>query len=166
MGLRLLAYGLAGAVVVLDRLTKIWIRHNVTPWDRIPVIPGLFDIVHTENRGMAFGLMNESASSWRTLLLVGVAGAVLVAVAVLIWRLPGQLSAHQRFSSAALGLILGGAIGNVYDRVVQGGVTDFLDLYVGRYHWPAFNVADSAITVGAVLVALDLLWSPAEKENK
>ena len=165
MDLRLLAYGLTGVVVLLDRLTKIWIQHNVALWDRILVIPGLFDIIHTENSGMAFGLMNEGASSWRTILLVGVAGVVLVAVAVLIWRLPGRMPAHQRFTPAALGLILGGAIGNVYDRAVQGSVTDFLDVYIGRHHWPAFNVADSAITIGAALVALELILSPAERKK-
>lgn len=161
MNHRSLAYGLAGGIVLLDRITKIWIQRSLTLTDRIPVIPGLFDIVHTENRGMAFGLLNEGASAGRTFLLVGVACAVLLVVGYLIWRLPKELPPHQRFTPAALGLILGGAVGNVYDRAVQGSVTDFLDVYVSRYHWPAFNVADSAITIGAILVALELVWTPA-----
>jgi signal peptidase II len=114
---------------------------------------------------MAFGLFNDSASEFRTFLLVGVSGVVLVFIAVLIWRLPRD-AAHSPLASAlALGLIFGGAIGNQYDRIVRGSVTDFLDVYIGTHHWPAFNVSDSAITVGAILMAITMLRSPGPKKQ-
>lgn len=154
---RRLSLSLAGGVILVDRVTKFWIECSVRFSENVTVIPGFFDIVHTRNRGMAFGLFSSSASPWRTVLLVGVAAIVLLFVAGLIWRLPRQLAPGHRFTPAALGLILGGAVGNLYDRLVRGSVTDFLDFYVGAWHWPAFNAADSAITIGAALLALDLL---------
>jgi signal peptidase II len=126
------------------------------------VIPGFFDIVHTENRGMAFGLFSRGESTIRSVLLVGVALVVLVVVVVMLWRLPAQAGGSPRLTSTALALVLGGAIGNLYDRAFRGSVTDFLDVYIGDWHWPAFNVADSAISVGAVLLVLTLL---AEKDR-
>ncbi len=160
MNLRLLAFSLAGFVIALDRVTKIWIENNVRIGASIPVIPDFFSIVHTQNTGMAFGLFADSPGPWRTFLLIGVAGVVLVFVGILIWRLPKDTPHCPLLSAIALGLVLGGAIGNQYDRVVRGSVTDFLDVYIGRYHWPAFNVADSAITVGAILLAITMLGSP------
>ena len=158
MDCRITSFALAGAVVLLDRLTKIWIQTSVSLGDQIPVIQDFFDIIHTENRGMAFGLFSGSTSPWRPVLLVGVAFVVLLFVTGMIWKLPRELSQGQRFTYVALGLILGGAIGNLYDRAIVGSVTDFLDVYVGQYHWPAFNVADSGITIGAILLGIDLLW--------
>jgi len=166
MDRRALSFGLAGLIVVLDRLAKLWIEKNVALWDSFHVIPGFFDIVHTQNRGMAFGLFNDSTSPWRTFLLVGVTGVVLVFIIVMIWKLPEQAIRYQKLTPVSLGLILGGALGNFYDRIVAGRVTDFLDLYAGDWHWPAFNVADSAITIGAILMAFELLMTPpAEKET-
>ena len=164
MDRRTLPFTLAGVVVLLDRITKIWIESRVSFQETIPVIPGFFQIIHTRNRGMAFGLFSEGSSGFRTVLLVGVALVVLLLVAGLIWKLPRRAPAHEKFTAAALGLILGGAVGNLYDRVLRGSVTDFLDVHAGDLHWPAFNVADSAITIGAVLVALDLLRRPAKTD--
>jgi signal peptidase II len=117
------------------------------------VIPGFFDIVHSQNRGVAFGIFNDSAFQWRTTLLVA---ASLVAVVVVSWilRRPGRL---DRCTFWGLTLVLGGALGNVFDRIVSGQVTDFLLFYLGDYQWPAFNVADSAIVVGSLLILIDMV---------
>jgi signal peptidase II len=165
MKLRLTALGLAGFIIVLDRLSKMWIESSVKLWSSFNVIPGFFDIVHTQNKGMAFGLFADSTSEFRTFLLVGVSGVVLVFIAILIWRLPKDAMHAPWASTLALGLIFGGAIGNQFDRIARGSVTDFLDVYAGNHHWPAFNVADSAITVGAILMAVTMLRSPDPKKQ-
>lgn len=153
---RSLAYGIAAAVFLLDRVTKVVIRNQVATWDTWRIIPGFFDIVHTENPGGAFSLLAEMSPAWRRGLLIGLSGCALVLVAVLLWRSAGSLWASPA-TRIGLALILGGALGNEYDRIVHGTVTDFLELYVSRFHWPAFNVADSAISIGACLVLLDML---------
>jgi signal peptidase II len=148
---------LAGAVIALDRLTKLWIETRVELFHSVVVIPGFFNIIHTENRGMIFGFMAESNGAWRSIVLIGVAAAVLVLVGLSLWNLPARLPLGQKNTRLALALILGGAVGNLWDRLVRGAVTDFLEFYIGAYSWPAFNVADSAITVGAALLLLDLM---------
>ncbi len=159
---RFVAFGLSAAVVLLDRLTKLWVESAVGRYETIPVIPGFFDIIYTRNRGIAFGLFADSGGYLRSVLLVGVAVAVLGAVAVLIWRLPRNPTPSHRWFPFALGLIFGGAAGNLYDRIVHGSVTDFLDVYVGDWHWPAFNIADSAITIGAVLLLMESVLRPRQ----
>jgi len=136
-----------------DRVTKIWIDRNIGAFDTWTVIPGFFNIIHAENRGMAFSLMADWSSAWRSVFLIGVSAAVLLMVAVMLWQ------AQTRLQRGALALVLGGAAGNLYDRVARGSVTDFLDFYAGGYHWPTFNIADSAITVGALLLVFELLSS-------
>jgi len=150
---RVKAYGLALAIMLLDRLTKWIIESRVGFFDTYKVIPGFFDIVHSQNRGVAFGLFNDSTSEWRTTLLIVFSVAAVVAVGSMLWR-PDKL---DRASFWGFALILGGAAGNVFDRIVFGRVTDFLELYLGDYHWPTFNVADSAIVIGSGLLLLDLL---------
>ncbi|MCW5978946.1 MAG: signal peptidase II [Bryobacteraceae bacterium] len=150
---------IAAAIVLADRLTKYWIETSVSLYDTWVVIPGFFNIVHTQNTGMAFGLLSDAPGAWRTILLIGVALAVLAAVFFSLWNLPAQPADGQKYTRLGLALILGGAIGNLYDRIAQGSVTDFLEFYAGAYSWPAFNVADSAITIGAALLVLDLLRS-------
>jgi signal peptidase II len=158
MSARTLSYGTALFVFLLDRITKVLIEMHVSAWDTWAVIPGFFNIVNTQNRGAAFSLFASSESEWRTFFLIGLSVCALILVASLLWRPEGRLG-DSRALRFGLALILGGALGNLYDRVVHGGVTDFLDVYVGTYHWPAFNVADSAITVGACLVLLDMILS-------
>lgn len=152
---RLLAYGVAAAVFVLDRITKILIRQHVSTWDINAVIPGFFNIVHTENPGAAFSLLSSARPEWRLFFLVALSTAAIAIMAVLLWRLQGRAgeSAAMRMG---LAMILGGALGNVYDRIIHGTVTDFLELYYHDFRWPAFNVADSAITIGACLMLLDM----------
>lgn len=158
---RLKAYGAAAAVLVLDRLTKWIIETRVSFLDTLRVIPGFFDIVHTENRGAAFSLFNDSPSEWRTLLLAAFA---LIAVAVVGWIL-WRAERLDGVTLAGFTLILGGAMGNVFDRIVWGRVTDFLDFYVGGYHWPAFNVADSAIVIGSGLLLVEVLRPKRQAAN-
>ena len=148
-----LAYTLSAVIFCLDRLTKWLIETRLAVWDTVPVIPGFFDIVHARNRGAAFSLFSESNSAWRAFLLIGVSSLALILVGVML-RKPGKL---DRATALGLSLILGGALGNVFDRIVYGAVTDFLDFYVGSLHWPAFNVADSAIVVGSGLLLLDMV---------
>jgi signal peptidase II len=150
---RLKAYGLAAAVFALDRLSKWIIETRVSAFDVYQVIPGFFDIVHSQNRGVAFGLLNDSTSVWRTMVLVVFSAAALLVVAALLWK-----SARlDRLTGIALALILGGAAGNLFDRILWGRVTDFLELYVGELHWPTFNLADSCIVIGSALLLLELL---------
>jgi signal peptidase II len=155
------AYGAAALVFAADRLTKWLIETKVSFDDIHTVIPGLFDIVHSQNRGVAFGLFNDSTSEWRTLLLVCAAVAAVIMVSVMLW------SAHnlERRTLWGLALVLGGAVGNVFDRIVWGHVTDFLSVYIGQYQWPTFNVADSAIVIGSGLLMLDLLRQKRQPAN-
>jgi signal peptidase II len=148
---RLKCLALAVAFFGLDRLTKWWIERYVSFSDDVKIIPGLFDIVHSENRGVAFGVFNDSESPWRTLLLIALSIAALIAVSVMLWRAK-RLDAQLYWAFA---LILGGAAGNLFDRIVSGRVTDFLLFYVGEHQWPSFNVADSAIVIGCGLLILD-----------
>lgn len=159
--LRLKAYGIAAAVFALDRLTKRIIETRVTFSDTFKVIPGLFDIVRSENRGVAFGLFNDSTSEWRTVLLIVASLAAVALVGSLLWR-PERL---DRLSLFGFALILGGAAGNVFDRIVWGHVTDFLLFYIGQYQWPTFNAADSAIVIGSGLLLLDFLRPKREAAN-
>ena len=149
---RIKAFGAAAAVFALDRVTKLIIESRVSFFDTYKVIPGFFDIVHSQNRGVAFGIFNDSTSEWRTTLLIVLSLAAVVFVSSMLWR-PEKL---DRWSFWGLALILGGAAGNVFDRIMWGRVTDFLDFYLGSYHWHTFNIADSAIVVGSGFLLLDL----------
>jgi signal peptidase II len=147
----------AALVVFFDRATKDAVQRSVGFLDAIPVIPGWLRIIHTENAGAAFGMFAEGTHPFlRSALLIGVSAIVLLYVASALWH-RGSAYASLR-TRLALSLILGGACGNLYDRVVHGTVTDFIEVYHGGWSFPAFNVADSAITVGAALLLLDLLY--------
>ena len=141
------------AVAALDRISKLYIRASVSPWDMIPVIPGFFNIVHAENPGAAFSVLADAPEFWRATLLVGVSVVVMGIIGVMLWRLP---AAAGVLMSTPLALVFGGALGNVWDRIFRGTVTDFVQLFFGSYEFPSFNVADSAITIGATLLVVDL----------
>ena len=158
---RLKAYAAAAAVFALDRLTKLVVEHRIAEDAACPVIPGFFDIVRSANRGVAFGIFNDSVVEWRTLALILVNVAAVIAIGVFLWR-ARQIGAPTLWG---LALILGGAAGNALDRIVSGRVTDFLDFYVGGYHWPAFNAADSAIVIGSGLLVLDMLRTKRPAPN-
>lgn len=162
LDIRLKAYAIAAGVFAVDRVTKWLIETHVSFLDSLQIIPGLFEIVHTENRGVAFSLFNDSTSEWRTLLLVVFSIAAVVLVGGFIFRRADRL---DRYSLTGFALILGGALGNVFDRIVWGRVTDFLDFYIRAYHWPAFNVADSAIVIGSALLLIEVLRPRRQAAN-
>ena len=146
---------LALAVIVPDQLSKAVVRAVVEPWSVVEVIPGFFNISHVMNKGAAFGFLNQSHTSWQTWLLIAVA---LVAVAFIIVLLR-QTKADEWLLVLGLGLILGGALGNLMDRLIfSGRVTDFLDFHLGVYHFPSFNLADTGITLGASAAILHYLF--------
>jgi signal peptidase II len=149
---RLLYLLLAGAVFVADRLTKILIESSLALHETRVVVPGFFHIVHVRNEGIAFGLFADSPSAWKTWVLVLLSAAALAAVGYVLWT-STETAAGQ---NAALALILGGAAGNLFDRAATGGVVDFLDFFLADWHWPAFNLADSAIVAGGGLLLLHL----------
>jgi len=144
---------IAFAVLLLDRVTKRVVARDISLHDSITVIKRVFYITHVENRGAAFGIFNDSPSEWKIGLLVLFSIVALVIVSALLWR-----SSHAMTTSAiGLSLILGGALGNLWDRLLSGRVVDFLLVYIGSYQWPAFNVADSAIVIGSGLLLISLL---------
>jgi len=157
---RLIPFLIAAVLVLLDRITKDVIKTHIGAYDTITVIPGLFNIVHTENPGIAFGLLSNATGPWRNILLIGFSAAVLIAIAAMLLRPSTQRDSMLR---TALTFILGGAFGNLYDRIVNGTVTDFVEVHAGQHYFPAFNVADSAITVGACLLLLDMWWAKERK---
>jgi len=137
------------------------VESRVSAVDTIRVIPGFFDIIHSQNRGVAFGIFNDSTSEWRTTALIVLSIAAVIFVSILLWR-PEKL---DRWSFWGLSLVLGGAAGNLFDRVLWGRVTDFLEVYIGEHHWPTFNVADSAIVIGSALLILDMLRPKRQAAN-
>lgn len=149
----LLFGGGALLVVCLDQATKAWILANMRLYEGFPVIEGFFNIVHVRNPGAAFGFLAGAAPVFRQVFFIAV---TIAAIACILYYLRST-GEGETLSRVALSLILAGALGNLIDRIRFGEVIDFLDLYLGSYHWPAFNVADSAISVGAVLLALLLL---------
>jgi len=141
------------AVVLLDRASKAWFEARTLEGWRHEVIHNFIYLVHSQNPGIAFGVLADSASTTTRVILI--AGSLLV-IGVLAWLLvSGKIPSP--LGNAGLALLLGGAAGNVADRIFHGAVTDFFELWLGTYHYPAFNVADSAITTGAVLILLDIL---------
>ena len=156
MNPRLMPFFISLGVFVLDRLTKHLIRSGVSVWENIKVIPGFFYIVHAENPGAAFGFLSESTSPLRTVLLIGLSTVVMFFICGLLWNPARAGLGDSWMSRCGLAFILGGAGGNLYDRAFTGTVTDFLEFYLGSYVFPAFNVADSAITVGAGLLLIEM----------
>ncbi len=145
---------IALAVVLLDRWTKRLVAQKIALYSHIQIIPGIFRLTHTENTGAAFSLFADSPSPWKTAMLIAFSVIALVVVSVLLWR---DNHAHPA-TGIGLSLIMGGALGNLWDRVASGRVIDFLLFYVKRYQWPVFNLADSAIVIGAGLLVLEILF--------
>ena len=137
-------------VIVLDQLSKLWVIGAFQHGEGI-AITSFFNLVHARNTGAAFSFL-ASESGWQRFFFIGIAVAASIFITYLLYK-----HAAERWFSLALSLVLGGALGNLIDRVRFGYVVDFLDFYYGAWHFPAFNVADSAITVGAALLILDSL---------
>ena len=164
MGQRFTPFVIAGAVFLLDRITKWMIRTRLSLWDTLVAIPGSINIVHTENPGIAFGLLANSPGVWRDVLLIGFSMAVLVGISTILVRTSAGV--HSQFLRIGLAFVMGGALGNLFDRIVKGTVTDFFEVHAGQaYFFPAFNVADSAITCGACLLLLDM-WRSRERKSQ
>jgi signal peptidase II len=141
-------------IVVLDQITKWAIVRSLRVFESVPVVTGFFNLVQVRNRGMAFGLMNRSDIGFASYFLL--TASLVAVVLILLWFF--KLKENDNRLTLGLSLILGGALGNIIDRIRLGEVIDFLDFYLGSYHWPAFNLADSAITAGTFLVALSLIF--------
>jgi signal peptidase II len=152
---------IAVTVLLLDRLAKWAVASNIALHDSVVVIPGFLRLTHVQNTGAAFGLFAESSAQWKVGALVSFSILALVVVSALLWKNSHSLST----TTIGLSLILGGAMGNLWDRMVSGHVVDFLDFYVGSYHWPAFNVADSAIVVGAILLVAEIVFTKPAGET-
>ena len=149
-------------VIVLDRMSKWLVAGSITLHDSIPVLPGFFRLTHVQNSGAAFGLFAESSSEWKVAILVLFSILALAVVSALLWK-----NSHSMTTTGVgLALILGGAVGNLWDRLLTGHVVDFFDFYLGSYHWPAFNVADSAIVIGALLLVAEILFARSPAEQK
>jgi signal peptidase II len=147
---------LAALVLILDQITKLAVIDRLDAYNDVIPLTGFFNLVHVHNSGAAFSLFADQPG-WQRWFFLTIA---LIATVVIVFLL--KKTAGRPLFSAALALILGGAVGNVIDRVLYGYVIDFLDFYLGAWHFPAFNVADSAITVGAAL----LIWDSMKKETR
>ena len=140
-------------VVLLDQVSKWFMVAHLEPHQAHSVIPGFFNLVLVRNKGMAFGILGQSRSHLAAYLLMGATLAAIVVIVVFFWR----ARKDQKWLTVGLALILGGAVGNLADRIRLGFVIDFLDFSVKGYHWPAFNLADSAVTIGALWLLLNLV---------
>lgn len=154
-----IVFGWLAAVVGLDQLTKFIIRTEFRLHESVEVIPGFFNLTYITNTGAAFGLLAGEQTLLRQAFFIAVAMAALL-IMFFTYR---HLHSQGRLFVHAIGMIAGGAIGNLLDRLRLGSVVDFLDFYLKGHHWPAFNVADSAITVGVGLFILGSLLSPPEE---
>ncbi len=155
-------FALAATLVALDRITKIVVASAMPLYDSKPIIAGFFDLVHTRNTGIAFSMLDDAGPLVKNILIPLFSLAAVGLVVYLLWK-SGPATRRMQFG---LTLVLAGAAGNLYDRFAYGYVVDFLDFYVGRYHWPAFNVADSCITVGAGLLLLDSMLSGTREPRR
>ena len=157
------AYALLSAfVVAADQLTKWLVRTHLDLHEYREVVSGLLSLSHVRNRGAAFGILSEAELPYQSALFAALSLIALGAIALYARRLP----VTARLPQTALALILGGAVGNLIDRVRHGFVTDFVHVYWKQHVWPDFNVADSAISVGVCLLLLDMLRSPATGDGK
>lgn len=153
---------LSALIIALDRWTKHWVSHHIAEGDVIVVIPKVFGISHVLNPGAAFSMFSDSTDPNRTRWLL-TAFSVIAAVIVFIILL--RIGRRLSLTAVALALVLGGAIGNAWDRVAYGTVVDFLQVHIVHYHWPDFNVADSSIVIGGILLLIDSLRPRKEKEE-
>lgn len=141
--------GLSVAVVLLDQVSKFWVQAELAPYEQIAIWP-VFNLTLVFNKGAAFSFLSD-AGGWQRPFFIGLAS--LVSLVLIVWL--ARLRRHERLLAIGLALVIGGALGNLIDRIWLGHVVDFLDFHWGGWHWPAFNVADSAITLGVALLLID-----------
>jgi signal peptidase II len=149
-----------GFVLVLDQFTKYVVQTHIRLHDVYTVVPGFFNLTHVRNKGAAFGVLADLPGVWRSTFFVTVTLIALVVIAVLIRK------THERLPLWALSLIAAGAAGNVIDRMRYGEVVDFIQWYVKSYYWPSFNVADSAISIGVVLLTIEMLFGKRPEQEQ
>lgn len=152
-------YGLAGILLAADQASKFLVGQFIPASASIPIIPGLFNLTHILNPGAAFGFLATQDASFRNPFFIGISALALLILFFYYRRHGGS----RPLSSVSLGMIGGGAMGNLLDRLRQGAVVDFLDLHVGGHHWPAFNLADSAISIGVGLLIWEL-WRETRRQ--
>jgi signal peptidase II len=150
------------SVLVLDQLTKWLVARNLDLHEYRPLVDGLLSLSHVRNRGAAFGILSDADLPYQAVVFSALSLVALCAIAVYAWRLPVE----ARVPQLALSFILGGAFGNLVDRIRLGYVVDFVHVYWREHQWPDFNAADSAITVGVTLLVLDILLSPHPEGGK
>ncbi len=148
----LLSGSIVAVILILDQITKYIVQTRVRLRETIQVIPGFFNITHVRNKGAAFSLFSDASDSFRSIFFITVTIVAIIVILLLIRK------TQERLPIAAFALILGGAVGNLIDRLRYGEVVDFVQWYVKSYYWPSFNVADSAITIGVCLLAVDMLF--------
>jgi signal peptidase II len=152
----------AAVIVLADQFSKLAIERLTEEGFRRVIIPGFFTFIHTRNTGIAFSMLADSDAPWLRWVLIAFS---VVAIVLISWILKTNRAGSRR-TQWGLSLVLGGAVGNAVDRILHGSVLDFLDFHAGSYHWPAFNVADSAITMGAMLVIFDLLFAHEQQKKR
>jgi signal peptidase II len=153
------AGSIAGIVLVLDQITKYIVERRISLHDVMTVIPGFFNLTHVRNKGAAFGILSGLPESWRSAFFIMITIIAVAAIIILI------IKTHERLSVYAFSLIAGGAVGNVIDRIRYGEVVDFIQWYVKSYYWPSFNVADSAISIGVALLAVEMLFGKRQEQT-
>jgi signal peptidase II len=151
---------IAAAVIALDQLTKHLVVQRFKLHESVRVIPGFFDLTYVRNPGAAFGFLAGATGAWRSIFFITVSAVALVVIVALVRQ------TRDRLPLLAFGLIGGGAVGNLIDRVRFGEVVDFIDWFYRTYHWPTFNIADSAISIGVGLLAIDMLFPRKQEEQK
>ena len=153
---------ISGVVIALDQVAKALVDSMMDLHESHSILDGLARLTYVQNRGAAFGILSDADLPYQSILFSAISIVALAAIAVYAWKLP----ATSRLPQVSLALIMGGAAGNLLDRARLGYVIDFVDVYWGRHHWPAFNVADSAITIGVALLVLDILKNPQPDEAR
>jgi signal peptidase II len=153
------AGSIIGLVLILDQATKYLVEKHVRLYETITIVPGFFNLTHVRNRGAAFGILANVPGIWRSLFFISV---TIIAVAVIGFLIR---TTKERLHLIAFSLIAGGAVGNLVDRLRYTEVVDFIQWYVKDYYWPSFNIADSAISAGVVLLVIDMLFGPSTKSQ-
>ena len=151
-------YGTALLLLVADQISKSLIIRFIPAYTLVPIVPGFFNLTYVLNPGAAFGLLSKGDPSYRNPFFIGVSLVAILFVLYCYWR-QGR---GKPLYGTGLGLVAGGALGNLLDRIFQGAVVDFLDFHLGRHHWPAFNLADSGISIGVALLVWQL-WREARQ---
>jgi signal peptidase II len=148
-----------GVVLFLDQFTKYIVETRVRLYEVITVVPGFFNITHVRNKGAAFSLFAGASGAFRSVFFISVSVVAIAVIAVLIKK------TRERLLIVSFSLIAGGAAGNLIDRVRYGEVVDFIQWYVKSWYWPSFNVADSVISIGVALLAIDMLFQKPQKQD-